>query len=125
MTSIIPGLTASPRQQSATRDSPAVYASCYGNKPARPVPAKNRGLSLLGTPPCLMNRRRQREKPTAELTLRQLTQLIKVLQQKPKKSTEEGKESDPGRAVVSCFCHPKIFGFRCLPCVYDRSKRAG
>ncbi|KAG8562575.1 hypothetical protein GDO81_015737 [Engystomops pustulosus] len=105
------------------------YASCYGNKPALQLMGMNRRcFSFLGTPPCLINRRRQRARPTTELTLIQLTQLIRVLQQLPHESNGERTQSIPGSAVseVSRSCHPKIFGrSRCLICVQDRSKQAG
>ncbi|KAJ6651689.1 hypothetical protein lerEdw1_020713, partial [Lerista edwardsae] len=57
------------------------YASCYGNKQAVQLLGRNSYFSLFANPPCLISQRQRLACPAPEMTLRQITQLIRVLRQ--------------------------------------------
>ncbi|CAI9592597.1 unnamed protein product [Staurois parvus] len=88
-----------------------------------------RSFSLfLGTPPCLQHTRRRQAQPTSELTVLQLTQLIRILRQLPDQSPVE-EPQDGGPSVTSATdasrsCHSKSFRSRCWLCIHNHHKHA-
>ncbi|KAJ7312113.1 hypothetical protein JRQ81_006454 [Phrynocephalus forsythii] len=57
------------------------YASCYRNKQAVQLLGRDSYFSLFANPPCLISQRQRLACPPPEMTLRQITQLIRILQQ--------------------------------------------
>lgn len=57
------------------------YASCSGNKQAVQLLGRNSYFSLFANPPCLISQRQRLACPAPEMTLRQISQLIRVLRQ--------------------------------------------
>uniref|UniRef100_A0ACB8EAH3 Uncharacterized protein n=1 Tax=Sphaerodactylus townsendi TaxID=933632 RepID=A0ACB8EAH3_9SAUR len=57
------------------------YASCYGNKQAVQLLGRNSYFSLFANPPCLISHRQRLACPAPEMTLRQISHLIRVLRQ--------------------------------------------
>ncbi|CAM4620072.1 unnamed protein product [Lepidochelys olivacea] len=58
-----------------------MYASCSGNKQAVQLLGRNSYFSLFASPPCLISQRQRLACPAPEMTLRQISQLIRVLRQ--------------------------------------------
>ncbi|XP_077165958.1 uncharacterized protein LOC143823475 isoform X2 [Paroedura picta] len=57
------------------------YASCYGNKQAVQLLGRNSYFSLFANPPCLIAQRQKLACPAPEMTLRQISHLIRILRQ--------------------------------------------
>ncbi|KAE8609138.1 hypothetical protein XENTR_v10011723 [Xenopus tropicalis] len=105
------------------------YAS-YGNKPAfqHMDVSRKSCWSFLGPPPCLMHRRRQLAGPVPELTVMQLTHLIRELRQLRYQTGKESQETE------SRVCHtrgsspsfqPKNTVTHCLFCLHHWKKQGG
>ncbi|XP_078236601.1 uncharacterized protein LOC144584396 [Pogona vitticeps] len=100
------------------------YASCYGNKQAVQLLGRNSYFSLFANPPCLVGQRQRLACQAPEMTLRQITQLIRILRQLNLRDSKGKQPPEPQRSrssSSSAESQPsRNSGQHCLSCFHPR-----
>ncbi|XP_077787939.1 uncharacterized protein LOC144328433 [Podarcis muralis] len=100
------------------------YASCYGNKQAVQLLGRNSYFSLFANPPCLISQRQRLACQAPEMTLRQISKLIRVLKQlnlrdaKGKKLAEAQRSRSSSSSMESQ--QSRTSDQHCLSCFHSR-----